>query len=82
MSDPLMPAEHRFPRDQWPMPGSDEPPSAVRPFVLRGAKVGGRVPVSKHRTSATQVPVEPVPMTTVDGKNSGQTPDPAYTPDD
>jgi hypothetical protein len=78
----LMPAEHRFPRIQWPSPPSDESPSTVRPFVLRGAKTGDVLPVARHRTPATRVPAQPVPMSTLDGKNPRQVPDPYYVPDD
>jgi hypothetical protein len=85
VDDPLMPAFRRFPRDQWPAPGSDEPPSSVRPFVLRGAKVGGAYEPgareAKHRTPKSQTPHET--PTTSDGKDGPKTvPDVHYTPDD
>lgn len=83
VSDPLMPAERRFPRDSHPLPVSDEPPSAVRPFVLRGAPLGGAVREGKHRTPASRVPRQPIEMTTSDGRdNQRQVPDPIYVPDD
>ncbi|GIL32042.1 hypothetical protein [Actinocatenispora comari] len=81
MTDPLMPGFRRFPRDQWPQPASDEQPSAKRPYVLRGATVGGAVREGKHRTPATRNP-HTVP-TTSDGSGRPVTkPDTTYTPDD
>jgi len=82
MPDPFMPAERRFPRDRWPMPQSDEQPSMVRPFILRGAGVGSVVPVSRHRTPASQKEVTPVPTTTSDTNEPTSKPDPTYVPDD
>jgi hypothetical protein len=86
MSDPFMPSFRRFPRDLWPAPGSDEPPSEMRPFILRGARLGGvqaghGVPEAKHRTPKTQTPHRS--QTTSDGKDGPRTvPDVHYTPDD
>lgn len=57
--DPVVPARHRFPMTLAMPPVSDESPSQLRPFVLRGvaprpsAGPGGVVRV-KHRTPATQ----------------------------
>lgn len=57
--DPLMPARHRFPMTLAVPPTSDEPPSHMRPFVLRGvaprpsAGLEG-VARAKHRTPASQ----------------------------
>ncbi len=57
--DPLMPARHRFPMNMAVPPASDEPPSHLRPYVLRGvvprptAGPDGVVR-AKHRTPATQ----------------------------
>ncbi len=57
--DPFMPARHRFPMTLATSPASDESPSQLRPFVLRGvaprpsAGPGG-VARGKHRTPATQ----------------------------
>lgn len=57
--NPLMPAQHRFPMDLAVPPVSDEPPSQLRPYVLRGvaprptAGPGGVVR-AKHRTPVTQ----------------------------
>jgi hypothetical protein len=78
-TDPLMPAFRRFPRDLASRAGSDAAPSAVRPFVLRAAQVGG-VPVAKHRTPSTQRKI-PQP-TTSDGKNPTTKTDYYTTPDD
>lgn len=79
--DPLAPASHRFPRDAWPPGGSDEAPSPVRPFALRGARVGEEVVTAKHRTPATQKPQ--TITTTRDGKDGSKTvPDTHYVPDD
>jgi hypothetical protein len=36
--DPFMPSARRFPRDTWPPVDSDESPTDLRPFVLRGAQ--------------------------------------------
>lgn len=49
--DPLMPSARRFPRDTWTPEGSDELPSDVRPFVLRGAQQLNSVITTKHRTA-------------------------------
>ncbi|MGH3685662.1 MAG: hypothetical protein ACRDRU_22805 [Pseudonocardiaceae bacterium] len=54
--DPLMPAARRFPRDAWPPLRSDEEPSGLRPFVLRGAQQVDPVIVGKHRTAPHQTP--------------------------
>jgi hypothetical protein len=80
MDDPLMPAYRRFPRDQWPQPECREQPSSVRPFVLRGATIGGPVRAGKHRTPASQTLMkDPPDMTSMDNR---QVPDPVYVPDD
>ena len=57
--DPLMPARHRFPMTLAMPLASDESPSQLRPFVLRGVapqpSTGpGGVVRAKHRTPATQ----------------------------
>ncbi|MGH3720095.1 MAG: hypothetical protein ACRDRI_14885 [Pseudonocardiaceae bacterium] len=57
--DPFMPARHRFPMNVSMPPTSDEPPSQLRPFVLRGVAPRttagpGAVARAKHRTPATQ----------------------------
>jgi hypothetical protein len=58
-SDPFMPVRHRFPMNLAMLPISDEPPSQLRPYALRGvvprptAGPGGVVR-AKHRTPATQ----------------------------
>jgi hypothetical protein len=49
--DPFMPATRRFPRDTWPLVGSDELPSGMRPFVLRGAQQVPSAVTAKHRTA-------------------------------
>lgn len=49
--DPFMPSARRFPRDAWPPEGSDEAPSGIRPFVLRGARQLDSVVTTKHRTA-------------------------------
>lgn len=54
--DPFMPATRRFPRDAWPPTGSDEWPSGMRPFVLRGAQPVPSVVTGKHRTEHHQTP--------------------------
>ena len=79
--DPLMPAARRFPRDAWPPVGSDELPSGVRPFVLRGARPVPPVVTAKHRTAPYQTPhTEP---TTSDGSGEENTaPDTWYEQDD
>jgi hypothetical protein len=57
--DPLMPARHRFPMTLARPLTSDEPPSRLRPYALRGvaprptAGPHGIVR-AKHRTPATQ----------------------------
>lgn len=77
--DPLVPASTRFPRDAWPPAHSEEAPTQMRPFVLRGAP-RETIPMAKHRTPATRVPhTQP---TTSDGKNPTTVPDTYYTPDD
>jgi len=78
-SDPLMPASHRFPRSAILTGGSPELPSDLRPFVLRGAPLGG-LPVAKHRTPATQS--KNSQPTTSDGKNPTTKTDTYTTPDD
>lgn len=77
--DPLMPAFRRFPRNSILTPGSEAQPSPMRPFVLRGAQVGG-VPEAKHRTGTTQV--KHTQSTTIDGKNPTTRQDTYTTPDD
>ena len=79
--DPLMPAARRFPRDAWPPVGSDELPSGVRPFVLRGARPVPPVVTAKHRTAPYQTPhTDP---TTSDGSGEENTaPDTWYEQDD
>ncbi len=75
--DPFMPITRRFPRDAWPPAVSDAPPSAMRPFVLRGARPVAHVPTAKHRTQPHQTPhTDP---TTSNGKT---VPDTWYEPDD
>jgi hypothetical protein len=69
--DPLMPAQHRFPMDVAMPPTSDEPPSHLRPYVLRGvaprpAAGPGGVVRAKHRTPATQRKISE--KTGLDGK--------------
>lgn len=78
-TDPLMPAYRRFPRNPIVTPGSDAVPSAMRPFVLRGARPGGVV-TAKHRTPASQV--KNTQPTTSDGKNPVTKTDTYTTPDD
>lgn len=82
MSDPLMPVERWFPRNQDPVPVSIDLPSVDRPYALRLAGVGGVIRQGKHRTPATRTEAKPVPMTTSDGDQPRQTPDPYYVPDD
>lgn len=74
--DPFMPAARRFPRDAWPPTGSDEPPTGVRPFVLRGAQPVPSI-TGKHRTGSHQTPH--TNTTTHDGTT---VPDTWYEPDD
>lgn len=57
-ADPFMPAARRFPRDAWPPTPSEEPPSALRPFVLRSARPVDHVTTAKHRTQPHQTPHE------------------------
>lgn len=40
-----------FPRDVWPPEDSEEVPSGMRPFVLRGAQQLHSVVTTKHRTA-------------------------------
>ncbi|BCJ64794.1 hypothetical protein [Polymorphospora rubra] len=77
--DPLMPATHRFPRLAPSDGSSQEQPSHMRPFVLRGAPLGG-LREARHRTPATQSRhSEP---TTSDGKSPTTKTDTYVTPDD
>ncbi len=80
-ADPFMPAFARFPRDAWPPALSDEPPSAMRPFLLRSARPVDRVATAKHRTQPHQT--LHTDTTTSDGQD-GETsvPDTWYEPDD
>jgi hypothetical protein len=52
--DPLMPTGQRFPVNVGARPLSDENPSVVRPFILRGVRARRITVVSeaKHRTTA------------------------------
>lgn len=52
--DPLMPTVGRFPVNAGTRPLSDENPSTVRPFILRGVRARRItvVPEAKHRTTA------------------------------
>jgi hypothetical protein len=82
--DPFMPSARRFPRDAWPPAGSDESPSGMRPFVLRGAQQVDSVVTAKHRTAPHQTPhTDP---TTSDGSGGEEeqntVPDTWYEPDD
>ncbi len=57
--DPLMSSRHRFPMNLVRPPTSDESPSHLRPYVLRGVAPRpsvdlGEVVEAKHRTPATQ----------------------------
>jgi hypothetical protein len=57
--EPLISGVHRFPVNLSDPPTSEEPPSAARPFVLRGVtprpSAGpGAVVRAKHRTPASQ----------------------------
>ena len=72
-----MPASARFPRDAWPPAVSDEPPSAMRPFVLRSARPVDHMLTAKHRTQPHQTPHPR--RTTHDGTDEDDT---WYTPDD
>jgi hypothetical protein len=71
--DPLMPAARRFPRHAWPPAGSDELPSGMRPFVLRGAQQVPSVITARHRTAPH------TSETTRDGTSEQDT---WYEPDD
>lgn len=51
--DPLMPSRHRFPMAAAVMEISEELPSSLRPFVLRGAQTV-TPQESKHRTPSHQ----------------------------
>lgn len=78
--DPLMPAFRRFPRDVFDLVGSDEQPSSMRPFILRGVEPG-TILTAKHRTNATRVN-HPQP-THKDGKDRPiVVQDDHFTPDD
>lgn len=79
--DPFMPAARRFPRDAWPPMPSEESPSELRPFVLRGAEPVSGVVTAKHRTHSHRTPqTDP---TTSDGEGDTKTvPDTWYTQDD
>ncbi|RSN46023.1 hypothetical protein P3102_18840 [Amycolatopsis sp. QT-25] len=52
--DPLMPTVQRFPVNAGARPLSDENPSTVRPFILRGVRARRITvrPEAKHRTTA------------------------------
>lgn len=76
--DPFMATSHRFPRMAILTGGNQEPPSQVRPFVLRGAAPDG-VREAKHRTPATQT--RHTQSTTSDGKNPVPKTDTYTTPD-
>ncbi len=54
--DPFMPAVRRFPRSAWPPEPSEQPASAMRPFVLRGARPVDDVATARHRTQPHQTP--------------------------
>jgi hypothetical protein len=54
--DPFMPSARRFPRDAWPPVGSDDLPSGMRPFALRGAQQIPSVVTTKHRTAPYRTP--------------------------
>ncbi|MGH3939340.1 MAG: hypothetical protein ACRDTG_12030 [Pseudonocardiaceae bacterium] len=54
--DPFMPPARRFPRDAWPPVGSEELPSGVRPFALRGAQQVSSAVTAKHRTAPYRTP--------------------------
>jgi hypothetical protein len=77
--DPLMPGFQRFPRVVVLTGRNPEQPSAARPFVLRGAQLGG-LREARHRTPATQR--RQTQTTTSDGKNPTTTIDTYTTPDD
>ena len=81
IDDPFMPPAARFPRDAWPPAVSDEPPSAMRPFVLRSARPVDQAAAAKHRTQPHQTPhTDP---TTSDGEGRPITkPDTWHEPDD
>jgi hypothetical protein len=51
--DPLMPTGQRFPVNVGTRPLSDEDPTIVRPFILRGVRARPItvVPEAKHRTT-------------------------------
>jgi len=54
MSDPLMPAVHRFPMNPIATPLTMAQPSADRPFVLRGLlPTADHAVDAKHRTPRT-----------------------------
>lgn len=59
--DPLMPARLRFPMVAASVDRSDEQPSELRPFVLRGAPVITPREI-RHRTPAHQTTI-PQPTT-------------------
>lgn len=75
--DPFVPSARRFPRDAWPPEGSDEVPSGIRPFVLRGAQQVDSVVTTKHRTAPHRTPH--TNQTTKDGTSE---PDTWYEQDD
>lgn len=57
--EPLLSAVHRFPVNLVSPPTSEEPPSQVRPYVLRGvvprvSAVPDEAVRNKHRTPVTQ----------------------------
>jgi len=55
MSDPLMPAAHRFPMNPITIPLTMAQPSADRPFVLRGLlSTPDHAVDARHRTPRTQ----------------------------
>lgn len=70
--DPFMPSARRFPRDVWPPVGSDELPSGMRPFVLRGAQQVPSAVTAKHRTAHTNTT----------NKDGTEVPDTWYEQDD
>jgi hypothetical protein len=75
--DPFMPAARRFPRDEWPPVGSDELPSGMRPFVLRGAQQVPSAVTARHRTAPHQTL-----HTDETSRDGTSVPDTWYEPDD
>jgi hypothetical protein len=77
LDDPFMPSARRFPRDAWPPVASDELPSGMRPFVLRGAQQVPSAVTARHRTTPHQTPyTEPT------NRDGTSVPDTWYAPDD